>query len=80
MPLLLNLLPARFLLTLREWFDYKISHCVLTTSKDNTLHFLLEGEADQRCTRGGEEAQTGGAQAARELMFAIEFLIFFLQY
>ena len=29
MPLLLNLLPARFLLTLREWFDYKISHCVL---------------------------------------------------
>ena len=30
MPLLLNLLPARFLLTLREWFDYKISHCVLT--------------------------------------------------
>ena len=29
MPLLLNLLPARFLLTLREWFDYKISHCVI---------------------------------------------------
>ena len=29
MPLLLNLLPARFLLTLREWFDYKISHCVV---------------------------------------------------
>ena len=32
MPLLLNLLPARFLLTLREWFDYKISHCVLNFS------------------------------------------------
>ena len=30
MPLLLNLLPARFLLTPREWFDYKISHCVIT--------------------------------------------------
>ena len=29
MPLLLNLLPARFLLTLREWFDYKIWHCVI---------------------------------------------------
>ena len=33
MPLLLNLLPARFLLTLREWFDYKISHCVLAQCK-----------------------------------------------
>ena len=32
MPLLLNLLPARFLLTLREWFDYKISHCVISTT------------------------------------------------
>ena len=31
MPLLLNLLPARFLLTLREWFDYKISHCVISS-------------------------------------------------
>ena len=29
MPKLLNLPPARILLTLREWFDYKISHCVL---------------------------------------------------
>ena len=32
MPLLLNLLPARFLLTLREWFDYKIWHCVIIIS------------------------------------------------
>ena len=31
MPKLLNLPPARILLTLREWFDYKISHCVLMT-------------------------------------------------
>ena len=35
MPLLLNLLPARFLLTLREWFDYKISHCVLSNKHTN---------------------------------------------
>ena len=34
MPLLLNLLPARFLLTLREWFDYKISHCVVSEYKE----------------------------------------------
>ena len=31
MPKLLNLPPARILLTLREWFNYKISHCVLCT-------------------------------------------------
>ena len=29
MPKLLNLPPARILLTLREWFNYKISHCVI---------------------------------------------------
>ena len=32
MPKLLNLPPARILLTLREWFDYKISHCVISRS------------------------------------------------
>ena len=25
----MNLLPARFLLTLRDWFNYRISHCVI---------------------------------------------------
>ena len=33
MPKLLNLPPARILITIREWFDYKISHCVIFTLK-----------------------------------------------
>ena len=37
MPLILNLLPARFLLTLREWFDFKIWHCVLNSLRKSCL-------------------------------------------
>ena len=54
MPLLLNLLPARFLLTLREWFDYKISHCVLT-SKDHKA----QGKYDQNTEREESSACFG---------------------
>ena len=61
MPLLLNLLPARFLLTLREWFDYKISHCVLSMPANMTSWSYSMTQWSYIMTHtGGGQAKAGG--------------------